>query len=131
MLKTIKTTKEMRLDELIKHVWDNDIKTDMKFRSNEGVSIRFVDDGKTITSWVVGKEDTFTVEVEENITLQTRLNKSVVVYKSNADGELKAGVRNKISLGEILNGYSNSKVLSVYVLIGVEMKLIWERDSND
>ena len=24
MLKTIKTTKQMRLDELIKYVWDND-----------------------------------------------------------------------------------------------------------
>ena len=40
MLKKIKTTKQMRLDELIKYAFDNDVK-DTSFNSSKGAVIYF------------------------------------------------------------------------------------------
>ena len=97
MLKTIKTTKQMRLDELIKYVWDNGI-TNTTFKSNYSAIVRINEHGDVRTPYMIHRNDLFTVEIEEPITKVTSLEKAVYVHEN------KTLVKDfNTSIDEILN----------------------------
>src|SRR5699024_4723269 len=70
---TIKRKVEMNLPQLIEWAWENGIEK-RSFKSNDGkVIANFEDIGHFITDNFVSSDVTFTVEVEEEITEDTKL----------------------------------------------------------
>ena len=124
MLKTIKTTKQMRLDELLKYVWDNGI-TNRKFQGNyfkhveinEVGEVRLFMQGTPIFSF--DKHNTFTVEIEEPITEDTVFKCLLEII----DGEL-VYIRNKKTIKESVKDDTDR----FYALIDGKLQLVWERD---
>ena len=130
MLKTIKTTKQMRLDELIKYVWNNGI-TNRKFQGNyfkhveinEAGEVRLFMQETPIFSF--DKHNTFTVEIEEPITEYTSLERVVYVHKN------KTLIKDfNTSVDEILNSKHEGSVSEIYALIDGRLELAWERDDG-
>ena len=128
MLKTIKTTKELRLDELIKYVWENDGSLFKKhkaimFYTKDSKSVTFDDTGHYESNNWFDPEDLFTVEIEEEITEDTEFEKCVVIFKNKT---IRTPVENNIKF--IKEFYENIK--SVYALIDGKLELIWEADND-
>src|SRR5699024_1836895 len=124
MLKTIKTTKQMRLDELIKYVWDNGI-TNTTFKSNYSAIVRINEHGDVRTPYMIHRNDLFTVEIEEPITKVTSLEKAVYVHEN------KTLVKDfNTSIDEILNSKREGSVSEIYALIDGRLELVWERDGE-
>ena len=66
MKKTIKKNVKMRLDELIKHVWDNSVNEKRVFLGNHGQRVVFDNVGGFYPSgYAYSPDSTFTVEIEE------------------------------------------------------------------
>lgn len=74
-MKTIKRERQVRLDELLKCVWDNGT-TGKNFKSEEGVNIYFHTDGDIDVNEVryISKDDLFTITEEVEIEYDTRLD---------------------------------------------------------
>lgn len=73
----IKKTKQVRLDELLKYVWDNGI-TDEIFENYEGSWVRFDECGDLVEVYEVEESDLFTITEEVEITEDMRLNLVVI-----------------------------------------------------
>ncbi|MCO4339828.1 hypothetical protein MTQ92_12330 [Staphylococcus agnetis] len=84
----IKTKKKMNLPELIQWSWDNGEEHRIFYGSKDG-EVCFNDDSWVTIETAVEPEDTFTVEVEEEITEDTVINGLVEVYRSSS-GFLKS-----------------------------------------
>ena len=126
MLKTIKTTKQMRLDELIKYVWDNSVNEKRVFLGNHGQRVVFDNVGGFYPSgYAYSPDSTFTVEIEEPITDVTLLEKAVYVHKN------KTLVKDfNTSIDEILIGKHEGSVSKIYALINGHLELVWEADGE-
>lgn len=128
MKKMIKKSVQLRLDELIKYVWDNDFSVNgfMVFRSDcddfeVRVSTHMLDYVWDSTSKYsrVPRHVTFTVEVEEKITEDTEFKSALVVHH-----------------GEELELYENLSIkglkyrwpsaLQMHAVINGKLELIWE-----
>ena len=126
MLKTIKTTKQMRLDELLKYVWDNGI-TNRKFQGNyfKHVEINEVGEVRLFMQetpiFSFDKHNTFTVEIEEPITEDTVFKCLLEII----DGEL-VYIRNKKTIKESVKDDTDR----FYALIDGKLQLVWERDEE-
>lgn len=74
-MKTIKRERQVRLDELIKYVWDKRI-VEMNFKSKKGVSVYVHSDGDIDVSEVryISKDDLFTITEEVEIDYDTILD---------------------------------------------------------
>ena len=126
MLKKIKTTKQMRLDELIKYVWDNGI-TNRKFQGNyfKHVEINEVGEVRLFMQetpiFSFDKHNTFTVEIEEPITEDTVFKCLLEII----DGEL-VYIRNKKTIKESVKDDTDR----FYALINGKLELVWERDEK-
>src|SRR5699024_3041266 len=124
MLKTIKTTKQMRLDELIKYVWDNGIRN-TTFKSNYSAIVRIDEHGDVRTPYIIHRNDLLTVEIEEPITKITGHGKTVDVQENKTLlKELKT------SIDEILNSKREGSASEIYALIDGRLELVWERDGE-
>ena len=130
MLKTIKTTKQMRLDELIKHVWDNDfsMKGFMVFKSDcdkfeVRISSHMLDYvwDKSSKFSSLNRGITFTVEVEEELTEDTVFKCLLEII----DGEL-VYIRNKKTIKESVKDDTDR----FYALVNGKLELVWERDGE-
>ena len=130
MLKTIKIKKQMRLDELIKYVWDNDnvfkgegqicFEVDGQkdqgfvcFENNMGASFS--------TSRYIELDETFTVEIEEPITEDTVFETLVEIQK---DEQVNLWFDTNIVT------YRNADTSKFYALINGKLELVWERDEE-
>jgi len=136
MLKTIKTTKHMRLDELIKHCIDNDIEDttysigEISLMSKGFIvisnpnykSVRVSDSGNFKIAGYVNKVDLFPVEIEEEITEETKFDLLVEVYFY--DGEYHLQEFRNSSIGYI----KDSDTCSIHAVINGKLQLIWERE---
>ena len=120
MLKTIKKNVQMRLDELIKYVWDNDIKN-KRYRSNNGKSVMFLENGSLETYWNICVEDLFLVEIEEEITEDTEFERCVVIFKDKST--ISTPLEHNI---KFIKYYKNIKY--IYALIDGKLELIWEAE---
>ena len=132
MIKTIKTIKYMRLDELIKHIFDNDIK-DESFSSNikcepyyEFKNTVYVHPNGTISLGLdkinsITDRDLFRVEVEEPITEDTVFELLIELF---FDGEEYYSLEfTDKSIGYV----KNKETTSIYGLIDGKLELIYER----
>ncbi|WP_339035448.1 hypothetical protein [Mammaliicoccus sciuri] len=81
---TIKTKKEMNLPELIEWGFKNNIKNAV-YNSKNGLSVNFSFDGKAVIGYAFSEEDTFTVEIEEEITEDTEI-KGLVEFGNDGHG---------------------------------------------
>src|SRR5699024_10059015 len=123
MLKTIKTTKQMRLDELIKYVWDNGI-TNTTFKSNYSAIVRINEYGDVSTTKFLHRNDSYTVEIEEDIN-NTTIFKSVVGVLNNDEIML---TNMHTTIEGIQDRYGSMK--EIYAVIDGKLQLVWERDGE-
>ena len=129
MLKTIKTTKELRLDELIKYVWENDGSLFKKhkaimFYTKDSKSVTFDDTGHYESNNWFDPEDLLIVEEEEEITEDTKFDLLVGVYFYDDDGRYNASTFYNRSIDDM----KDSEALCIYALINEKLELIWERE---
>ena len=127
MLKTIKRTEQMRLDELIKYVRENK-KTLFKnragitFSAKNNNEVTFYQHGElTLDNWI-SSVDLFEVEVEEEITEDTEFEQGVVVLKYGAIITFS-----KSSFGYLKQRYAGQQ-FKIYVFIDGGLELIWEAE---
>ncbi len=119
---TIKTKKEMNLPELIEWGWKNGIEK-RSFISNGGkVTANFEDMGHFITDSYISKDVTFTVEIEEEITEDTKISElaqySVFGFKTT---------RNNVSINHVKDENS----LAFYIMNDdLTMTLIWTKEKG-
>ena len=132
MLKTIKTTKQLRLDELIKYVWENDVTgKDFKSETSPHVIVSATQHNNVINNgFAVEKNDLFKVEIEEEIKRDTKIDRLVEVYSKGSQLNVINHTRN--SINEILSEEEKYEVktLTIYALIDGKLELIWERDNQ-
>src|SRR5699024_11531071 len=130
MLKTIKTTKQMRLDELIKYVWDNGI-TNTTFKSNYSAIVRINEYGNVSTTKFLHRNDSYTVEVEEEITKDTRFKGVQEIYIDD-EGLLQLEyhpILARKSINDVLEEHDEeTKCLYIYSAVDGKTELIWEAE---
>ena len=120
MLKTIKVKRQMRLDELIKYVWENRLYPET-FKSNFNDFAHFDKTGKykLIEQRALNQATKFTVEVEEEIDYDTVFEE---VYRVTKEGGVTSD-KNK-SIGECLD-WKDYQV-QIFAMLDGKLQLIWE-----
>lgn len=127
----IKVKKEMNLPELIQWAWKNpELTTGKRFCTENKDNEKFIyfswEDGrKCFTSYFITPEDTFVVEVEEEITEDTVFDRLFEVYELQ-EGAYMSALHTSISINERLeNTFFPTKAF--YILNdGLTMTLIWK-----
>lgn len=139
MLKTIKTTKKLRLDELIKYCIENNI-VDKKFYSSVGVfmneepkvlrkKVEVYPDGNFNIHGIVTPDDLFVLEEEEEIEEHRRFSYLVEVYEvPNVFHGVTEEVR--IHEDESISRVKKDTSLEFHALIHGRLQLIWEREKE-
>ena len=129
MLKTIKTTKQLRLDELIKYVRENK-KTLFKgnvtisFKTKNNNEVIFYEHGElTLDNWI-SSVDLFEVEVEEEITKDTEFEYLLAIYITKDLDKRPIAFEHK-TINEILR--TVGQYYQIYAMIDGKLEIIWER----
>lgn len=123
MLKTIKTTKQLRLDELIKYAWENSVNEKRVFLGNHGQRVVFDNVGGFYPSgYAYSPDSTFTVEIEEEIT-EDKEFKSLIVVLGNGNIHAHYGT----TIKAIKELYIIT-IKQIHALINGRLELIWERE---
>ena len=79
----VKRKVKMTLPELIEWAWKNDVNS-RRFISSHNTSVTFSEYGNFSTSVkYIFKDETFTVEIEEEITKETEIPKLVSINRNN------------------------------------------------
>ncbi len=127
----IKTKKEMKLPELIEWAWENDVRSRMFIGSGDGI-VKFGVGGMVTNLEYVEADETFKVEVEEEITEETEIPKivEVVEYKN---GDLGITLKRNFSIKEYIkkhkkyNEHFELTTLTFYMLNDDgTLTLIWK-----
>lgn len=134
---TIKTKKEMNLPELIEWIWENEIEY-KRFISDCVKGKVFVSKyGKITTACGIGKTDTFTVEIEEEITEDTVLDAVVIVRRhiSPYGGESTHVCRKgNVSINQVLSLQPNNSrfvYLEIHLMKNDRIdQLIWTKEKG-
>lgn len=130
MIKTIKTTKQMRLDELIKYVWDNGITNEYFYAGDKSLLVNEL--GKIVPKAHFSAGDVFTVEIEEPITEDTEFYSLLGIY--TRDGVLDSFGMNYCSVKDIKNyPLDVTHVLKkiIYLDDFDHVQTVWERDGDE
>lgn len=96
----IKKKVKMNLHELIKWCWDNDVRN-KTFHSQRVGSVQFIGSGGVYLPVGVQPDETFTVEIEEEITEKTIIPNLLEVYEY--DSTLVLEVRKNKSIKDLLD----------------------------
>ncbi|MDO0950216.1 hypothetical protein Q1L93_00220 [Mammaliicoccus sciuri] len=120
---TIKTKKEMNLPELIEWGFRNNIENESyKTNDDEGYELYFDAYGTPRFSIFVNGQDTFTVEIEEEITEDTKLFKLYHLTEYSFW---------EIKLYRSINDVKTDKSLAFYVMNDdLTMTLIWTKEKG-
>ena len=132
MIKTIKVKKQLRLDELIKYIFDNGIE-DKVFPSNGGSSFdmceaRISGSGNIKMSGYINEHTTFTVEVEEEITNDTRFKGVQEIYIDDEGvlGLVHHPIWDRKSINDVLEERDEeTECLYIYAAVDGKTELIW------
>ncbi|UXU56830.1 hypothetical protein MUA95_09720 [Staphylococcus agnetis] len=123
----IKTKKKLTLPELIQWGWDNG-EEQISFRASNDGEVCFHDDSWVTIETAVEPDETFTVEVEEEITEDTVIPKLANYYVQN--GRSLIATRPEKSISEVLNVYTKGEGimnLAFYILNDdYTMTLLWK-----
>ncbi|WP_165844891.1 hypothetical protein [Staphylococcus saprophyticus] len=121
----IKTKKQLNLPQLIEYIWDNDIKNEFFRRLNRGpFEYVWVNEDSNIEfddNILFRKNDIFEIEVEEEITKDTKLP-SVLVYDGKYFNALYGLSINDIEKSFIDYVYG---VKTIHLIDGDTHTLIW------
>ena len=122
MIKTIKVKKQLRLDELIKYAFDNDVK-DTRFESSNGSVIYFDEQGGFTLGEIfsVKKKSTFTVEVEEEIDYDAIFEE---VYRVTKEGVVTSDKNKSIDSCLDWKDYQ----VQIFAMLDGRLQLIWEAE---
>ncbi|MCO4357294.1 hypothetical protein MTQ96_11085 [Staphylococcus agnetis] len=122
----IKTKREMTLPDLIQCGWKNGEEHRIFYGSKDG-EVCFHDDSWVTIETAVEPDETFTFEVEEEITEDTVIPKLVNYYVQN--GRSLIATRPKKSISEVLNVYTKGEgiINSAFYILNDDytMTLIW------
>ncbi|HEC2148457.1 TPA: hypothetical protein R1927_001390 [Staphylococcus delphini] len=117
----IKVEKEMNLHELIKWAWENDVNNE-DFEGSLDGNVNIDSWGMIDTIVPVDVEETFTVEVEEEVTEETVISRLVAIY--DVSGQRSIIQRKQKSISNIVNEYA----VAFYMLNDdATMTLIWKQ----
>ena len=128
MLKTIKTTKQMRLDELIKYIRDNRVR-EKTFRTDEhgnalSNALKVDEDGLIETYFPnMHINNSFTVEVEEEIDYGTVFEE---VYRVTKEGYVTSDKNKSIDSCLDWKDYQ----VQIFAMLDGKLQLVWERDEE-
>lgn len=121
----IKVEKEMTLPELIEWAWKNDVKNRKFISSNYG-NVRFYSDG-WVSAYDIERDETFTVEVEEEITEKTILPVFLEICTIGDEMDHSTIIRNE-SIKHILEDNDEALTTKTIHLINDDdtMTLLWK-----
>ena len=128
MLKKIKTTKQMRLDELIKYIRDNRVR-EKTFRTDEhgnalSNALKVDEDGLIETYFPnMHINNSFTVEVEEEIDYGTVFEE---VYRVTKEGYVTSDKNKSIDSCLDWKDYQ----VQIFAMLDGRLQLVWERDDE-
>lgn len=120
----IKTKKQLNFPQLIEWAFENPELAKSKLyltKEHDEYSpyVQFSVDGYGVrTSQSISKDDTFTVEVEEEITEDTVFEYLINMYRGN-------GTFMELDTNECINEYNVANLIEVHAYIDGEFKLIW------
>ena len=81
---SVKTKKQLTLPQLIEWAWDNDVRN-LSFRGHDEkgrtASVSIDENGEFTSDWRISKDQIFTIEVEEEITEDTKIPKLMTTFK--------------------------------------------------
>ena len=124
MLKTVKVKKQLKLDELIKYVWDNHLYPET-FKSNFNDFAHFDKTGKyqLIDQRGINQATKFTVEVEEEIDYETVFEE---VYRVTKEGYVTSDKNKSIDSCLDWKDYQ----VQIFAMLDGRLQLIWEEDED-
>lgn len=120
----IKTKKQLNLPQLIELAWDNDIKNKIFIADKQLTNIEFDDTGDFLIYGNGNRKNVkFSIEVEEEITEDTRLDELVVRYRNDDI---------YIFPQERINDFKNdSSIVAFYIPNDdLTLTLIWTREKG-
>lgn len=122
MIKTVKVKKQLRLDELIKYVWDNQLYPET-FKSNFNDFAHFDKTGKyqLIDQRGINQATKFTVEVEEEIDYGTVFEE---VYRVTKEGYVTSDKNKSIDSCLDWKDYQ----VQIFAMLDGKLQLIWEAE---
>lgn len=124
----IKTKKQLNLPQLIEWVIENK-KFNTMFNSDK-CNIVLVSDRGTIEFTGLFYDDLFTVEVEEELTEETKLEYSIEIYKVDNIGWVRSTEHRNVSISQMKNRGSIVP-LSYYILNDdFTLTLIWTHEKG-
>lgn len=125
----IKREVEMTLLELIEYVWKNNIKEKTFYSNLDNSCVSFNRFQTVFIDDPINKDETFTVEVEEEITKDTKLDSVLEIYTDLNYIESKfTDIHKSVSINDILGYTSNRLVTKCLYLVNEDdtMTLIWK-----
>lgn len=122
MIKTIKTKKRMKFRELMEYIIQNDISGD--FKSVDGkYRFKVKNDGKFLfDEYLYGLNETYEVEVEEEITEDMGFDRLVEIHDQYETFTHHYATIRKIK---------DSGTEKIYALIDGELQLVWQRGEEN
>lgn len=122
----ITVKKEMTLPQLIEWVWDNDVKN-RSFTGTCGGEVDFDRDG-FCHSDLIEPDETFTVEVEEKITEDTKIPTLIELFVSGYGQIIHTHYKTSIreAIGEVVKGVDTLPKAFYILNDDYTMALIWE-----
>lgn len=125
----IKRKIEMVLPELIEYVWKNNIKEKTFYSNLDNSCVRFNRFQTVFIDDPINKDETFTVEVEEEITEKTKLDSVLEIYTNLDYTKSKfPDIHKSVSINDIL-GYTSNRIVTKCIYLVNEddtMTLIWK-----
>lgn len=125
----IKRKIEMALPELIEYVWKNNIKEKTFYSNLDNSCVRFNRFQTVFIDDPINKDETFTVEVEEEITEKTKLDSVLEIYTNLDYTKSKFPyIHKSVSINDIL-GYTSNRIVTKCIYLVNEddtMTLIWK-----
>lgn len=125
----VKVEKKMNLLELIDWAWKNGVKEKAFYSNVDGGSVYF-DMVQTVSvEHSIGKDETFTVEVEENITKNTKLKSVLELYTDiHYPEEIFSTIQKDVCINNIINSNPDFFITKYLYLINEDKPptLIWK-----
>lgn len=120
----IKKEKEFTLPQLIEWAWDNDDATGVRFQSDSFVTTVYFGKNGDVSVEDCSKKETFTVEVEEEITEDMVFNNLIHIYK-DPENSVYSSSHENISINDI-KSEDYLKTTGVYIVNeDLTLTLIW------
>ncbi|RXS21393.1 hypothetical protein [Staphylococcus saprophyticus] len=127
----IKQKKQLNLPQLIEWAWDNDIRDTMiklksEYPAKQGIVI---DNGgrlHLVGMDYLSKSNTFTVEVEEEITLDTVFEEILLIVNNGLGIE----VYSNYSINDVLSNNEGYYEETVMLILKPDPEVIWTREKG-